>query len=170
MTNCPCNSTQAYLNCCAPLHLGKELAQSPDQLMRSRYCAFVMSNISYLVATHSPLTRDSISEESIRAWNEQCNWKGLHLVTTPSDTKLNRVEFVAWYTQANQLEYHHELSQFSYEEIEPLLAQGLSLPNNTEKAWYYHSASYPQSKVKSPARNDLCICHSGKKYKKCCGG
>lgn len=28
----------------------------------------------------------------------------------------------------------------------------------------------PKQVIKKPGRNDLCICGSGKKYKKCCGG
>jgi len=168
MTSCPCGASRRYQDCCAPLHQGEILASSPQQLMRSRYCAFVMGHIDYLVITHSPDTRSSISPQSIAQWNSQCDWRGLHIVTRAPDIASNKVEFIAWYKQANKLVYHHELSLFKYQSIDDSLSSSLTDSLCPDNAWYYHSATYPERIVTSPGRNDRCICHSGKKFKQCC--
>ncbi|MGL5046562.1 MAG: YchJ family protein, partial [Shewanella sp.] len=56
--NCPCGSRISYQKCCAPLHIhvdsGEVIARTPEQLMRSRYCAFVLKNFDYILKTHHP--------------------------------------------------------------------------------------------------------------------
>ncbi len=173
MTNCPCGSSRGYTDCCKPLHAGTITAQSPEQLMRSRYCAFVKGETAYIYLTHSPSTRDNISVDSIEQWNAQCHWCGLHIVTCTADESANRVEFIAWYKEDNQLKYHHELSQFKLEPLDSEFQTRLNqiAPEQTNlpaQVWYYYDASYPDKSIALPKRNDPCICHSGKKYKKCC--
>ena len=38
---CPCSSGQTYNDCCAPFHRHESLPQTAEQLMRSRYSAYV---------------------------------------------------------------------------------------------------------------------------------
>jgi SEC-C motif-containing protein len=54
---CPCGSTKPYDSCCGPLHRGESLAQSAEQLMRSRYAAHARRLDGYLLATWHPSTR-----------------------------------------------------------------------------------------------------------------
>jgi len=165
--SCPCGHAASYDACCQPLHLGKTVASNPEQLMRSRYCAFVMSNAEYIFLSHSPQTREQVSVAAINDWNNQCDWRGLQVITSKQDHKLNRVEFIAWYKQDGKLQYHHELSLFMQEPLDSGFSQLIQPP--VEHVWYYHSASYPNRNITVPKRNDPCICHSGKKLKKCCG-
>jgi len=167
MNLCPCGTDQPYSDCCQPLHLGQRIAQTPTQLMRSRYCAFVKELASYIHLTHSPVSRDSVSIASISEWNSQCDWCGLQIITTPQDQASHRVEFIAWYKQNGELKFHHELSLFRQEALDDEFDQLLKITPAT--VWYYRSASYPDRKISLPKRNDCCICHSGKKFKKCCG-
>jgi SEC-C motif-containing protein len=51
--DCPCFSGQSYASCCKPLHEGKRIADTPEQLMRSRYAAFARGLGAYLIATLS---------------------------------------------------------------------------------------------------------------------
>ena len=37
MNTCPCGSTKEYRHCCEPIHIDHRAAQTPEQLMRSRY-------------------------------------------------------------------------------------------------------------------------------------
>ena len=61
-TRCPCRQAEdalPYTACCGryhagPLHL---LAPTAEALMRSRYSAFVLGHIDYLLATWHPSTR-----------------------------------------------------------------------------------------------------------------
>jgi SEC-C motif-containing protein len=48
--HCPCHSGQTYVACCQSLHLG-EPANSAEQLMRSRYGAYVLKMADYLNTT-----------------------------------------------------------------------------------------------------------------------
>jgi SEC-C motif-containing protein len=49
--DCPCFSGERYLACCAPFHRRERAAESPAQLMRSRYAAFALGLGDYLVET-----------------------------------------------------------------------------------------------------------------------
>lgn len=169
MTNtCPCLSGINYHQCCNPLHLGQRIAVSPEELMRSRYCAFVKADAQYIFATHSPSTRSTISIDSIEQWNQQCQWLGLTIKTISRQKIYGFVEFVAWYKQNNQLAFHHEISRFKQQPIDSVLATRLSKLHN-EESWYFLDATYPDNVVKLPQRNDQCICGSKNKFKKCCG-
>jgi len=164
---CHCLSGEVYLKCCAPLHLGNDIAQSPEQLMRSRYCAFVLSDYDYIYLTHSPKTRHNITFDDIKQWSEQCEWLGLDI--RHYDNNKGIVEFVAWYKSNNQLNFHHETSTFHQQTTDEKLNERLKEPLQKKQAWYYLDATYPSNIISMPKRNDLCICKSRKKYKKCCG-
>ena len=47
----PCQSTQNYQDCCEPFHNQTTAPTTAEQLMRSRYSAFVCQNIDYIVKT-----------------------------------------------------------------------------------------------------------------------
>ena len=49
---CPCGSSLVYGSCCGPLHWATTRAETAEQLMRSRYTAFVLGDVDYLIATH----------------------------------------------------------------------------------------------------------------------
>lgn len=163
--SCPCLSGKTYQECCAPLHLGHAVANSAQQLMQSRYCAFVKNDDEYIFITHSPKTRNNISIADIKKWNAQCQWLGLEIRSTSTCNTF--VEFVAWYKHNNKLNFHHEISQFEQQVIDTELSHRLDTITE-KKAWYYLEAQYPKNLVKMPQRNDICICGSNKKYKKCC--
>ena len=50
---CPCESGKRYAECCGRWHAGPQFLQAPDAeaLMRSRYSAFVLDRLDYLLAT-----------------------------------------------------------------------------------------------------------------------
>lgn len=53
MKDCPCKAKKIYSNCCGPLHRGAT-ALSATSLMRSRYCAYALGLIDYIIeTTHS---------------------------------------------------------------------------------------------------------------------
>lgn len=54
---CPCCSGQQYSVCCEPFLKGTEIPVTAEQLMRSRYCAYVQQNADYLVSTWHPARR-----------------------------------------------------------------------------------------------------------------
>jgi SEC-C motif-containing protein len=50
---CPCSSGRTYKRCCLPFHAGKP-APTPEALMRSRYSAYAIAAIDYLIETTDP--------------------------------------------------------------------------------------------------------------------
>ncbi|MCB9780013.1 MAG: zinc chelation protein SecC [Alphaproteobacteria bacterium] len=50
---CPCRSGRRYRRCCQPLHQGRA-APSPEALMRSRFAAYALGDVAYIVATTDP--------------------------------------------------------------------------------------------------------------------
>lgn len=74
---CPCHSGQKYKKCCRPLHSGQKI-DDPVRLMRSRYSAYVMGNIDYIIATMHP--------ESQHLQGNQAEWRaGLHYFAENTD-------------------------------------------------------------------------------------
>ena len=161
---CPCHKTAetplAYAACCQPYVEGKAQAPTAEALMRSRYSAFAVGNIDYLVETVAPEQRHDIDRGSLLAWSKESTWDGLDIVDTvdgKAGDSTGIVEFIAHFTRARMHEAHHERSTFRKE----------------NGRWYFVEGAKPKGKpvVKEQniGRNDPCPCGSGKKYKKCCG-
>lgn len=152
--HCYCGNALAFEQCCKPLLLGECLAASPELLMRSRFSAYVTANYAYILATYATEQRANLSIEELKTSAENTQW--LRLVVHSSEHKglHGIVEFSAFY-QANQQCYvMHETSSFILEQGQWRYTTGIM---------HKDSGPYIQQ------RNDLCLCNSGKKYKKCCG-
>lgn len=54
---CPCGSGKPLSDCCLPLIEGKAIAQTAEQLMRSRFTAYYRKNLDYLLFSWHPDTR-----------------------------------------------------------------------------------------------------------------
>jgi len=116
--------------------------------MRSRYSAFVMGDIAYLIATLHPDKRQSDDKTELRQITEQTQWLGLKIVSHKSTGNNATVEFVAFYQDGSTGQLH-ERSHFIKENMQ----------------WFY-----VDGQILSPiklSRNDPCFCGSGKKIKKC---
>jgi SEC-C motif-containing protein len=50
---CPCGSGRTFKRCCLRFHQGHP-ASSPEALMRSRYSAYAVGAVDYLIATTDP--------------------------------------------------------------------------------------------------------------------
>lgn len=102
---CPCGAPLSYDDHCGPLHRGEATAASAEDLMRSRYSAFVLGDVAYLQATWHPSTRPKRLDLDPRV-----RWTGLEIVFAhggPFDTK-GTVEFRAGHEHGVQ----HERSEF----------------------------------------------------------
>lgn len=148
--SCPCGSTLALADCCGRLHDGS-VASSAEALMRSRYSAYVLGLIDYLVDTTLPAQQAALEREAMAAWSAQSHWLGLSveehrpLGGTPERAQ---VVFVARWRDAAGEQAHRECSDFV----------------RLDGRWYFID---PTVKLKA-GRNDPCPCGSGQKFKKCC--
>ncbi|MEM7126947.1 MAG: YchJ family metal-binding protein [Chloroflexota bacterium] len=166
---CPCGSQKPVDTCCQPFLLGKANPSTPDQLMRSRYTAFVEGNIDYLIATHHPSQRSTKERDTLAKTIQETEWLGLRVLSSDfqSDSQVQGVvEFVAFYGEKQysteggltKMEPKHEVGLPSqlHERSEFIKQDG---------QWFYtQGLTLPPIKI---ARNDPCWCGSGKKYKQC---
>ncbi len=148
--NCPCGQPQHYENCCQPLHIGKQVAADATSLMRSRYCAFVKQDIDYLINTLHPEQRHIDDRQTLQKTCQTTHWLGLQILKTQHQELQAEVEFVAFY-EDQPLGQLHERSRFIHQ----------------DEQWFYVDGKFlPALKL---ARNDSCICNSGRKFKHCHG-
>ncbi|MFT4900891.1 MAG: SEC-C motif-containing protein [Lentimonas sp.] len=83
--------------------------------MRSRYTAYVVGEIDYLVATTLPAVRTTSLWVDYQSTHTTIEWLGLEVLSVQqgSETdKTGKVEFLASYLQDGQHAVHHELSRF----------------------------------------------------------
>ncbi|WP_085908566.1 YchJ family protein [Kiloniella majae] len=95
---CPCGSEEIYESCCGSFHSGLALPETAEQLMRSRYSAYVKQNVSYLKETLWPQYQKSFNEIGTLLRAQDSRWLGLEIIDTfkgqPTD-KEGSVEFIA---------------------------------------------------------------------------
>ena len=112
MKNCFCGSSEPYSRCCGPIIKGTIRATSAEMLMRSRYSAYVMATVDYLIDTTHISQRANLSRKEIEQWAKSNNWQGLEIVNADTFT----VEFKASYRdQSGRKQVHHEKSTFIFE-------------------------------------------------------
>lgn len=126
MPNCPCGAAD-YDRCCGRFHRGA-IPEAAEQLMRSRYSAYVLGLGDYLRATWHPDTRpDTIDVGSAEA--KATRWLGLDVKRHVPDGDRAMVEFVARYriggASAQRL---HEISRFE----------------RIDGRWYYRDGEFPE--------------------------
>ena len=158
--DCPCGSGRCFERCCDLYLTKKENPPTALDLMRSRYSAFVVENIDYLLETHDPETRSEVNRDDLADWAENSVWGGLHILGTEageSNDQEGKVEFVAHYEQNSKAQSHHELSEFVKKDGKWFFHQGYMVDKTFKRE---------QPKV---GRNDPCHCGSQKKFKKCHG-
>jgi SEC-C motif domain protein len=130
-----------------------------EELMRSRYSAYTVEDLGYLLGTHDPVTVDSVDPKVMSTWAKKATFEELRILATEGGGREDDegiVEFVARYTQDGTAFTHHERSRF----------------RKTKDRWYYVQGTMIAPTVrneKKVGRNDPCPCGSGKKYKKCHG-
>ena len=112
---------------------------NPEELMRSRYDAFVREDWEYLAKTSVHQTLDELKGSL------PIKWLKLNVIDANDDV----VEFKAYYKESDKIHILHEKSRFIKE----------------NDIWKYLDGEVYNSKIE---RNESCPCGSGKKFKKCC--
>ena len=107
---CHCLSGQAFIDCCQPFLLGSSTPAYAEQLMRSRYSAFVLENEDYLLASWHPSTRpESICFEPAQVWHKLTVKR---VVAGALSDQEGWVEFIAVYKINGRAHRLHENSYF----------------------------------------------------------
>ncbi|MEO9078578.1 MAG: YchJ family metal-binding protein [Rhodanobacter sp.] len=115
LTPCPCGNPAGYTACCGALHDG-DVATTAEQLMRSRYSAYVLKREDYLLASWHPDTRPATLR--LAAQQPSPSWLGLEVRRAQlTDDKHATVEFVARYRLGGgRAQRQHETSRFVRED------------------------------------------------------
>ena len=161
--NCPCGNEIEYDFCCAPFIDGEVKPKTAEDLMRSRYTAFVVQKVNYVYDTHHPDFRKNVQQKDLEDWSKNSDWIGLKILNTENGQESDNegwVEFLATYSVNGVEQEHHELSQFSKINDSWYFTHG-KIINNTKETIVREGPKI--------GRNAPCFCGSGKKYKKCCG-
>ncbi|MEE8588889.1 MAG: YchJ family metal-binding protein, partial [Sulfurimonadaceae bacterium] len=82
---CPCGSDKEYAHCCEPLHLGLKKAQTPEELMRSRYSAFAIGEAEYLLKTSLAKHHGADELDQLKAQMGQVEWLKLEVLAAYDD-------------------------------------------------------------------------------------
>ncbi|MDO9618916.1 MAG: YchJ family protein [Pseudomonas sp.] len=149
-TTCPCGSGQLLTLCCGRYHAGTP-APSAESLMRSRYSAYALGLIDYLVHSTLPAQQAGLAQEAIQTWSLGSTWLGLEVEQAQlieGEPQHAYVTFTAHWRDEGGTHSHRERSAF--------------VRNND--SWYFID---PTVELKL-GRNDPCPCASGLKFKKCC--
>ena len=113
--NCYCGNSKTYNACCEVFHLNNGKTKTAEQLMRSRYSAFVLANGDYLMQTHHRSTRPISEKKEIVKWAKSVQWIKLEVLETTkgleNDTEAT-VTFNAYFYNAKKVEVIHEKSAF----------------------------------------------------------
>jgi SEC-C motif-containing protein len=113
---CVCCSGKMYEMCCHIFISGIAQPATAQELMRSRYTAYVRCEVSYIIHTTHPSTRGQYNPKAIKEWAVSSVWEKLEIVSTKKGTLMDttgHVEFKAYYSDsADQKHIHHEYSTF----------------------------------------------------------
>ncbi len=113
---CPCGSNKGYNDCCKDLHQGLRQATTAEELMRSRYTAYVKKLKDYLLSTWHSSQRAAMENLS---FEPDLRWSGLKVTATKAglenDTE-GEVEFTASYRFHNRPAQLKEHSRFIKED------------------------------------------------------
>lgn len=111
--DCHCQSGLLFEQCCQrflelPL---SHFAKTAEQLMRSRYCAYVLSDETYLLSTWHPKSRP----EKLHLEHSNSHWIGLKIKSTTlgqENDSSGTVHFIARYKENGKAHKLEENSQF----------------------------------------------------------
>ena len=112
---CYCGRLQTYADCCGVIHKDITKAATAEDLMRSRYSAFVIADGDYLMKSHHSSTRPLKEKKSIVRWAKSVKWVKLEVVYTTQGSSIDQegtVCFNAFYLENLQLQVIKEHSKF----------------------------------------------------------
>lgn len=119
---CPCTSGKKYGECCAPLHEGAREPQQGEELVRSRYAAFALGRVDYLIKTlheDHPDKRDRRDklELALRTASSTFKYMGLVIIESqkPDQAGTERVLYLARLFRKGTDVSFFELADFAHD-------------------------------------------------------
>jgi SEC-C motif-containing protein len=141
-----------------PFLRGEKKPETAAELMASRYVAYALAEVDYILATHDPATRSEADRDATLEWAKRAKFHGLSILSTDrgeAGDDTGEVEFKAFFTADGMEQVHHEHSKFVRKDGQWFFSEGKQLLVPLKRT---------EPKL---GRNDPCFCGSGKKLKKC---
>ncbi len=113
MTNeltCPCSSGKLYRDCCRKFHEGESLP-GPEALMRSRYSAYALGLVDYILRTTHPDVAKP-SKEELEDFCRDTTFQKLDVRDVKESGDLAFVTFIAYLMQGGRDATFTEESRF----------------------------------------------------------
>ena len=127
---CRCGSEKPSDECCELIISGKRIPETAEELMRSRYVAYTMANIDYLMRTQLASTRPNKNRAKIKKWAQSVQWLDLAIVSVsgglPEDDK-GTVIFKAFYIEKESYEQIYEDASFKKQNGKWIYVNGVDL-------------------------------------------
>ncbi len=129
---CPCHSGKKYKKCCRTYH-GGEPAPTPEALMRSRYAAYALRLVEYVMDTTAqtgPRARPDRQAwaAEIAQFGQECAFVGLAILGTGVEGDSGWVHFRAVLSQDGADASFEERSGFERKDGRWLYASGTRVP------------------------------------------
>ena len=125
---CPCASKKTYDRCCGPFVEGAQLPATAEQLMRSRFSAYALGKVDYLIATRCADKRGAENREELATYCRSVQCVGLKIITTqkggPEDAE-GVVTFHASLQANGRRSLHIETSTFAREDGQWVYVDGV---------------------------------------------
>jgi SEC-C motif-containing protein len=169
MQECPCGSVFPYTDCCGILIRGATIADTAEDLMRSRYTAHVVKEWDYLVQTRHVDERKDLKD--LATANEGVEWKKLEVLHSSKGNQGDsegEVTYSATFEKDGKTESLQETALFLKEAGQWYYCGERSKPKIAAPKASRSVKPFVRTAAKV-GRNDPCTCGSGKKFKKCCG-
>jgi SEC-C motif-containing protein len=149
--------------CCEPIIQQKKKAATAEQLMRSRYSAYALGHVDWIIESQSPDGRQFVDRNATEQWSKRAKWHKLEVVwacrtvgwTTPRASSTSRPT-----TRLPARTSRTTRSRASA---------------RIDGAWYFVDGievkprPFKHLDRRRSGRTTRARCGSGKKYKKCCG-
>lgn len=112
---CPCTSKSTFDKCCEPYLTGRKVPETAEALMRSRFSAYAMRKVDYLIATTCEEERSKLDREELESYCRTISCISLKITQTEAGGPGDETGTVLFYAslQANgKRMLHRELSRF----------------------------------------------------------
>lgn len=116
---CPCQSGKPFNYCCGPAVNGSRPAKTAEALMRSRYTAFTLGAVDYLIESTAPENRREEDRELMMEQSQITNWVELKILDTKAgqaNDLTGEVSFEASFESPEGEGTLKETSRFRYED------------------------------------------------------
>ncbi len=182
---CFCGSTLLFTQCCQPLITQHKHAQTPEQLMRSRFSAYAAKAYQYIFDTYAKQSQSSLSLKDIQDSAEGSHWFALIIykneeiyknekvdtneksALVSTEGTIQFVEFSAFYITDDSVYEMREKSRFVLEESDAQTKNDVSTKNSSKQWRYVDGEIIKHCQLNLPlgnqqqkiTRNQLCPCN-----------